>query len=389
MKNFKFQCITKIIFGRDMENTVGEEIAGFSHNILLLYGGGSIKSNGLYDRVVESLKKNEISFVELSGVEPNPRLTLVYEGIELCRKNDLTFILAVGGGSVIDTAKAIACGVKYQGDVWELFEEKALVGEVLPTGNILTIPGAGTEAGNGTVIKNMEQGLKRNVNDEKLRPQFTILNPELTYTLSPYQTACGISDMLSHVAERYFAPEKNVEYTDRLCEATMKTIIHKGLVAYENPTDYNARAELMWCAAIAHNDFLQTGRTPDFASHKIDHEVNAVCDCTHGASIAILLLAWCKYVYKDGMDKFFQFAVRVFNVEPDFENPEGTVLEGISRLEDFYHKLGLSTHLEDLGLKREDFDRVAKNCKTFAEDKVGNFRRISREEIKKILEIAY
>lgn len=389
MKNFKFQCITKIIFGRDTENCVGEEVKRFSRNILLLYGGGSIKKSGLYDRVVASLREHDIQFTELSGVQPNPRLSLVYEGIRLCRENELDFILAVGGGSVIDTAKAIACGVKYKGDVWELFEEKAEVGEVIPTGNILTIPATGTEAGNGTVVKNMELGLKRNVNDEKLRPQFTILNPELTYTLSPHQTACGVSDMLSHVMERYFAPEKNVEYTDRLCEATMKTIIHNGLIAYKNPMDYNARAEVMWCGTIAHNDFLNTGRTPDYASHKIDHEVNAACDCTHGASIAALFLAWCKYVYKEGMDKFFQFAVRVFNVEPNYENPEETVLEGIKRLEDFYHAIGLTTHLEELGLKRSDFETIAKNCKTFAEDKVGNFKRISRDEIIKILEIAY
>ena len=389
MKNFEFQCATKIIFGKGTEKKVGEEVKKYSENILLLYGGGSIKKSGLYDRVVKSLNEEGVRFTELSGVEPNPRLSLVYKGIETCRENELDFILAVGGGSVIDTAKAIACGVRYDGDVWDMFEEKVPVGEVIPTGNILTIPATGTEAGNGTVVKNMDLKLKRNVNDEKLRPVFTILNPELTYTLSPWQTACGVSDMLSHVLERYFAPEKNVEYTDRLCEATMKTIIHNGLIACREPENYHARAELMWCGTIAHNDFLQTGRTPDFASHKIDHEVNAACDCTHGASIAALFLAWCKYVYKDGMEKFFQFAVRVFHVDPNFENPEETVLEGIGRLEEFYHKIGLSTHLEDLGLKRSDFQDIAKNCKTFSEDKVGNFKRLSRDEILKILEIAY
>lgn len=389
MKDFQFQCITKIIFGRDAERHVGAETKKFSDRILLLYGGGSIKKSGLYDRVIASLKENGVTYVELGGVQPNPRLTLVHEGIRLCRENNLGFVLAVGGGSVIDTAKAIACGVKYDGDVWDLFEEKAKVGEVIPTGNILTIPATGTEAGNGTVVKNMELGLKRNVNDEKLRPQFTILNPELTMTLGKFQTACGVSDMLSHVLERYFAPEKHVEYTDRLCEATMKTIMHNGLIAYNEPDNYDARAEIMWCGTIAHNDFLQTGRTPDFASHKIDHEVNAACDCTHGASIACLFLAWCRYVYKEGLDKFVQFAVRVFDVEQNFENPEETALEGIRRLEAFYHSIGLSTHLADLGLQREDFPTIAKNCKTFAEDKVGNFKRISRDEIIKILEIAY
>lgn len=389
MKNFEFQCITKLIFGTDAENQVGQEVARFSHNILLLYGGGSIKKSGLYDRVVASLKQSNINFCELSGVQPNPRLTKVYEGIELCRKNNLDFVLAVGGGSVIDTAKAIALGVKLDRDVWDLFMEEAPVGDVIPTGVVLTIPGAGTEAGNGTVIKNDAVGLKRNVNDQKLRPQFAIMNPALTCTLNKYQTACGVSDMLSHVLERYFAPEKNVDYTDRLCEATMSAIMRNGLIAVENLDDYNARAELMWCSTIAHNDFLQTGRTPDFASHKIDHEVNVVCDCSHGASIAALFLAWSKYVYKTNVDKFCQFAVRVFGIEQDYENPERTALAGIAALEEFYHKLGLPTHLRELGVKESDFAQIARNCKTFAGDKVGNFVKIDRQQMIDILKIAF
>ena len=389
MKDFEFQCITKIIFGKGKESLAGKEVKAFSSNILLHYGGGSIKKSGLYNRVTESLAAAGVQYTELAGVQPNPRIELVREGIEICRKNKIDFILAVGGGSVVDSAKAIACGVQFKGDVWELFEEKASVGEVIPIGVILTIPGTGTEAGNGTVVKNVEVGLKRNVNHQKLRPQFAILNPELTQTLSPFQTACGASDMLSHVIERYFAPEKNVEYTDRLCEATMKTIIRNAQLAYANPDDYNARAELMWCSTIAHNDFLHTGRTPDFASHKIDHEVNVVCDCAHGESISILLTAWCKFVYKNGIEKFAQFAVRVFDVDYDFENPDRTALEGIRRLESFYQSIGLKTHLEEIGVARSDFATIAKNCKTFAEDKVGNFVRISRSEILEILEIAF
>lgn len=389
MKNFQFQCITKIIFGRDTQNQVGAETAAFSKNVLLHYGGGSIKKSGLYDTILTSLKEQGVTVTELSGVQPNPRISLVREGVRLCREKGIDFILAVGGGSVVDSAKAIALGVKYDGDVWELFEETGTVGEVLPIGVVLTIPASGTEAGNGTVVKNDEVGLKRNVNDEKLRPQFAIMNPELTFTLNAYQTACGVSDMLSHVLERYFAPEKNVEYTDRLCEATMKTIIHNGPIACTQPENYDARAELMWCGTIAHNDFLQTGRTPDFASHKIDHEVNVVCDCTHGASIAVLFLAWCRYVYKHGIEKFAQFAVRVFDVDPNFENLEQTALEGIARLEAFYHGIGLSTRLRDLGVEKSDFATIAKNCKTFAEDKVGNFVRISRDEMLDILEIAW
>lgn len=389
MKNFEFQCITKLIFGTDTENKVGEEVARISKNALLLYGGGSIKKSGLYDRVTASLQKSNVRYCELAGVQPNPRLSKVYEGIELCRKEKLDFILAVGGGSVIDTAKAIALGVKIEGDVWDLFMETAPVGEVLPTGVVLTIPASGSESGNGTVIKNDEIGLKRNVNDQKLRPQFAILNPALTCTLNKYQTACGVSDMLSHVMERYFAPEKNVDYTDRLCEATMCSIIRNGLIAVDNLNDYDARAELMWCGTIAHNDFLQTGRTPDFASHKIDHEVNVVCDCSHGASIAALFLAWSKYVYKANIDKFCQFAVRVFGIEQDYENPEKTALEGIAALEAFYGKLGLTTHLSELGVKEADFEQISKNCKTFAGDLVGNFVKISRQQMIDILKIAY
>jgi len=389
MNNFKFQCATKIVFGRGAELETGKEAAAISKNILLHFGGGSIKRSGLYNRLVKSLRETGVTLTELGGVQPNPRLDLVKEGIALCREKGIDFILAVGGGSVIDSAKAIALGVQYDGDVWELFEETGKVGEVLPTGVVLTIPASGSEAGNGTVIKNTDVGLKRNVNDEKLRPRFAILNPELTLTLNRYQTACGVSDMFSHVFERYFAPEQNVEYTDRLCEATMKTIIHNGSIACAQLDHYNARAELMWCGTIAHNDFLQAGRTPDFASHKIDHEVNVVCDCAHGASIAVLLPAWSKFVWKHGVQKFVQFAVRVFDVEPNFENPEETALEGIARLEAFYRSIGLPSHLQELGVKRENFATIAKNCKTFAGDQVGNFVKISRADMLEILELAF
>ena len=256
MENFRFFNPTAIIFGKDTEKFVGAETKKRGKRVLVHFGGGSIKKSGLYDRVVGSLRESGIEFLELGGVKPNPRLSLVCEGVELCRKNNVDFILAVGGGSVIDSAKAIALGAKYAGDVWDFYMGKTAPTEALPIGCVLTIPAAGSESSQSSVITNEEGKLKRFCDTEILRPRFAIMNPELSFTLPPYQTACGASDIMAHVMERYFTNSRHVELTDRLCESTLKTVIDNVPTALREPQNYDARAEIMWAGAIAHNDLF-------------------------------------------------------------------------------------------------------------------------------------
>jgi alcohol dehydrogenase len=286
MENFIFCNPTKIIFGKGEEARIGEEVKKYSNKILLHYGSSSIKKYGLYDKLIKSLKEKKIEIIELSGVQPNPRLGLVYNGIEICRKNNIDFILAVGGGSVIDSAKAIAAGVKYEGDVWDFYKpDGKRARDILPVGVVLTIPAAGSESSGGSVILKEEGLLKRYYVDNKLRPKFAILNPEITFTLPKDQTAFGISDILAHGMERYFTNIKNVDFTDRLLEGTFKSLTRNAYTVIESPRDYGARAEIMWIGAIVHNDLLGTGRIGDWASHDIEHELSGIYDIAHGAGL--------------------------------------------------------------------------------------------------------
>jgi alcohol dehydrogenase YqhD (iron-dependent ADH family) len=334
------------------------------------------------------LRESGIEFLELGGVKPNPRLSLVCEGVELCRKNNVDFILAVGGGSVIDSAKAIALGATYAGDVWDFYMGKTAPTEALPIGCVLTIPAAGSESSQSSVITNEEGKLKRFCDNEILRPRFAIMNPELSFTLPPYQTACGASDIMAHVMERYFTNSRHVELTDRLCESTLKTVINNAPTVRREPQNYDARAEIMWAGAIAHNDLLGTGRIGDWASHMIEHELSAMNDVAHGAGLAIVFPAWMKYVCKHDIQSFVRFAVRVWNVDERFHDPEKTALEGIRRLENFYESIGLPTRLSEIGITEKDFDMISGKCKRFYRDTVGNFVRIDGMAIKKILDLA-
>lgn len=272
MQNFVFHSPTKIIFGRGTEEQVGGEVKKYCDRVLLHYGGGSIKRYGLYEKALRSLEESGIEVIELAEVKPNPRLSLVHQGIKICREREIRFILAVGGGSVIDSAKAIALGVPYDGEVWDFYTGKAEPQEALPIGVVLTIPASGSEASKSTVITNEEGWYKLGYNNELVKPRFAIMNPELTYTLPSYQTSCGAADILAHVMERYFTKVSGVDFTDRLCEATMKTVINNTPVALREPENYSARAQIMWASTIAHNDLLSTGRIADFGSHKIEHE---------------------------------------------------------------------------------------------------------------------
>jgi len=388
MDNFIFQNPTKIIFGKGAENGVGKEISNYSKKILLLYGGGSIKKTGLYDKVITSLSGEEIEYIELSGVKPNPRLSLVQEGIKICRENNINFILAIGGGSVIDSAKAIAFGVPYEGNVWDLFLGKAVVAKALPLGTILTIPAAGSESSTGCVITNEEGGYKRAVNSELIYPRFSILNPELAFTLPKYQVACGVTDILAHLMERYFTNSKNVELMDRLIESTMKTVINNIPIILEQNDNYEAWSEVMWSGTIAHNNLLNTGRVGDWASHDIEHELSGIYDVAHGAGLAVVFPAWMKYVYKQDVKRFAQFAVRVWNVENDFWSAERTALEGIKKLQNFLKSIEMPSNLTELGIHDDRLEEMADKCTNSDTTKVGNFVKLCKIDVLNVLKLA-
>jgi len=386
MENFTFVNETKIIFGKDTENQVGMETAKYGKKVLLHYGGGSIKKYGLYDKILKSLKGAGLEIIELGGVQPNPVLSLAKKGIDICRKEKVDFILAVGGGSVIDSAKIIAVGVPYSGDVWDFYIGKAVPEKILPVGVVLTIPASGSESSTSAVITN-EKGLyKKGLESGLLRPNFAILNPEITYTLPPYQTACGATDMMAHIMERYFTAVKNVDLTDRLCEGALKTVINNVSIVLKEPENYNARAELMWAGAIAHNNLLGTGRIGDWASHKIEMEISGVYDLAHGAGLAIILPVWMKYVYKKDVERFAQFAVRVMDQEPDFYDMEKTALKGIDRLKEFFKGIGMPVTLKEADIPYERLEEMASKCTESGP--VGNFVKLDKDDILAILEMA-
>ncbi len=388
MENFIIKNATKIIFGKGTENLLGEEVKKYTKKVLFVSGGGSIKASGLYDRAIKSLKENNIEYVELFGVKPNPRLSLVREGIRLCRENNIDFVLSVGGGSAADTAKGIAVGVPYEGDVWDFYIGKARPQKALPVGVVLTIPATGTEASTSSVITNEDGWYKKGLGSELIRPAFSILNPELTYTLPAYQTACGAADIMSHVMERYFTNVENVDFTDRLCEATLKTIINNTPKALDKPEDYGARAEIMWAATIAHNDLLSTGRIGDWASHRIEHELSGIYDIAHGAGLSIIFPAWMRYVYKHNLNRFVQFAVRVWDVDFAFENQEDIALEGIRRMEQFFKSIGLPVTLRDAGITEDRYEEMANKATNFDQYTQGNLVKLNKQDIINVFNLA-
>jgi alcohol dehydrogenase YqhD (iron-dependent ADH family) len=388
MDNFVFCNPTKIIFGRGTESKVGVEAAKISKKVLLHYGSGSIKTTGLYEKILQSLRENQVEVVELAGVKPNPRLSLVYEGIRLCREQNIGLILAVGGGSPIDSAKAIAAGVKYDGDVWDFFTGKATVRDALPVATVLTIPAAGSEASNGCVITKEEGMLKRPFGSDHVYPRFSILNPELAFTLPPFQVACGVADIMAHLMERYFTNAHPVELTDRLIEGVLKTIINNAPTLLLEPQNYDVWAEVMWSGTVAHNNLLDTGRVGDWASHDIEHELSAIYDIAHGAGLAMVFPAWMKYVYKHDLNRFVQFAVRVWNVEEDHFNREKTALAGIAKLEEFWSGMGLAVRLSDAGLDDTHFAEMAAKCTADDTHTEGNFVKLHQKDVDNIYRLA-
>ncbi len=358
MENFTFYSPTFFAFGKDTENDAGKYVKRFGGSkVLIHYGGGSVERSGLLDRVKKSLDGEDIAYVTLGGVKPNPRSGLVYEGIELARKENIDFVLAVGGGSVIDSSKAIAAGTVYDGDFWDFYSGKRIE-KALPVGTILTIAAAGSEGSPDSVITKEEGMFKRGASGDAIRPKFSILNPALTQTLPPYQTAAGITDIMAHLHERYLTNSKDVEVTDRLIEGLLLTMIHEGPRVIEDPNNYEARANIMWAGMMAHNNSCDVGRSQDWNSHNIEHELSALYDCAHGAGLAVTMPAVFKYVYKHDVMRFAKLAVRVWGCQMDFDNPERTALEGIAHLENFLKGIGMPLTFAELGAKEEDIPKL-------------------------------
>ncbi len=388
MDNFNFYSPTEFIFGKERENETGKYVKKYGgKRVLIHYGGGSAVRSGLLDRVKKSLTDEDIYFTELGGVKPNPRDTLIYEGIELCRKENLDFILSVGGGSCIDSSKAIAMGVLYDGDFWDFYTRKSEIKQALPVGTILTIAAAGSEGSGASVVTQESTKLKRDAGSDLLRPVFSVLNPELTCTLSAYQTACGAADIIAHVFERYFTNTEEVEITDRLCEAVLLTMIKETPTAIAEPDNYGARANIMWAGTVAHNDIVGVGRGQDWNSHAIEHELSGMYDCAHGAGLAVIMPAWMEFVLQHNVMRFSQMAVRIWGCEMDFEKPEKTAYEGITRFRKFLREIGLPINLSELGAKEEDIPALVKN-QGIGDGKTGGFVQLSSADITEIYKIA-
>lgn len=388
MKDFNYCAPTRVIFGKNTELEVGKALknAGATR-VLMQYGGGSIKKSGLYDRVVKAIREEGIELFELGGVQPNPHLSLVRKAIEIVREQKIDYLLAVGGGSAIDSTKATAVGAVYDGDVWDFYCGKAVPKKAMPVGVVLTIPAAGSEGSNSSVITNEDGWIKRGLGCDLTRPAFAIYNPELTYSLPAYQTAAGATDIMAHIMERYFTNEPDVDMTDRLCESVLKTIIRQAPVAVKEPDNYVARAEMMWASTVAHNDFLSCFRVGDWSSHQLSHELSGMYDATHGAALAVAFPAWMTYVYKHDVQRFCRFAVEIMGVEMDFFHPEETALKGIAALRAFFKSIGMPTTLSELGVPEDKLDVLADKVKRGADGTTGQFAKLTRDDCLKIYQL--
>ena len=386
MLNFEFCAPTKFVFGRDSQHKVGQLVREFGGSrALIVYGGGSVVRSGLLAQVIASLDAAGVGHLELGGVKPNPRSDLVYEGIRLCKENGVDFVLPVGGGSAIDTAKAIADGACYDGDFWDFYCGKAKVTRALPHGCVLTIPAAGSEGSTSAVITQQRGNLKRGLNTEFHRPRFAVMNPELTFTLPRYQLACGITDMMAHIMERYFTNTPDVALTDRLAEGLLCAIIEAAPVALADSTDYESHATLMWAGMLAHNNSVGVGREQDWASHHIGHELSARYDCAHGASLAVIFPAWMKYTYTHDVARFVRFATVVWGVQPEGRSDEEIALAGIAAMETFFTSLGMPHTLADVGGCEEDIPALTAKV---VNGKTGHFVELLPPQIEDVLHIA-
>lgn len=391
MFHFNYYAPTQVVFGKDTEEKTGELVkAQNCKKVLIHYGSGSVKRTGLLDRVKQALEKENLAYTELGGVVPNPRLSLVKEGIELCKKEGVDFILAVGGGSVIDSAKAIGYGVANGGEVWDFYSHKRSATGCLPIGVILTISATGSEMSDSSVITNEDGWIKTGYHSEYCRPKFAIMNPELTMTLPDYQTACGCTDILMHTMERYFTQGENMELTDSIAEALMRTVIENTKILKENPKDYNARAEVMWAGSLSHNGLTGCGNGGnDFATHALEHELGGMYDVAHGAGLAALWGSWARYVYKEIPERFHKFAVRVMGLE-DTGDAEEMAVRGIKAMEAFFREIKMPTNLRELGLtpSEEELKELAHKCSLNTGGHKGSAKVLYEADMLAIYEMA-
>ena len=388
MKDFTYYTPTRYLFGRGVEAKTGELTRWMGvKKVLIVYGGGSVIRSGLLDRVKLSLDNEGIEYLEMGGIQPNPVDTPVYDGIKICRDNNIDGLLAVGGGSAIDTAKAIACGVPYEGDFWDFYAGKKIVEEAMPLGVVLTIPAAGSEGSGNSVITKLDGLHKISLRTESaLRPKFAIMNPELTFTLPPYQTASGISDMMAHIFERYFSNTPEVEITDRVAEGVLKAIIAEAPRVMAEPENYEARANIMWSGTLAHNGICGTGRQEDWVSHFMEHEISAVYGVTHGAGLAVMFPAWMTFMAQNHPVKVAQFARRVF----DIVEADGTIaaLKGIEVLKRFYTSIGLPVTFAQLGVENPDIDLLVAKLHENKGETIGGYYRLTAKETSEIYRLA-
>lgn len=391
MINFEFSNPTKVIFGKGTEMEAGKEIKALGgHKVLVHYSGTFLQENGTLDRIHQGLRDAGLEYVDLGGVVPNPRLQLVKEGIELCKKENVDFLLPVGGGSVIDSAKGIAYGLVNDFPLEDLLLGKVTTDKIAPIGCISTIAATGSETSNSMVITIEDGMLKRAYNNDCARPKFAIMNPALTTTLPVYQTASGAADIMMHTMERYFTNTPDVDLIDRMSEGLLMAVRDAAPVAVKTPDNYEARATLMWAGSLSHNGLTGTGRVSDFASHKIEHELGGMFDVAHGAGLCAVWGSWARYVYKTNPARFAQFAVRVFGVPENFFDLEATAIKGIEAWEDWCHKIGMPTSLSQLGITPTDaqIDEMAEKCVATGGGHVGFFQTLYKEDVAKILRMS-
>ena len=393
MNSFVFNTPTKVIFGKGSESQVGSELKGMgAKSVLVHYGSESARRSGLLDRIGGSLKEAGIEFVELGGVVPNPRLSLVYKGIETVKQNNIDFILAVGGGSAIDSSKAIAIGAANPDiDVWDVFLRKATVNKSMPLGCVLTISAAGSEMSNSSVITNENGMLKRGLSSELNRPKFAIMNPELTFTLPVYQIKCGVVDIMMHTMERYFYPGNGQnKMTDAIANSLLRIVIENGRKAIENPCDYDAQSEIMWASSLSHNTLTGLGGIMDFSVHQLGHEISGMFDIAHGATLSCMWASWARYVYKTDIARFKAFAENVWGIK-NFGSDEELALEGIEATEDFFRSIGMPIGFADLScgtLSDSQIDKLVEKCTFFNTRTIGAFKKLDANDIRNIYNMA-
>ena len=383
MRNFTYEASTRILFGKNRIKEIGAEITKYGNKILLAYGGGSIKKSGLYDKIIDILKASQIEYIELEGIQPNPRIDSVREGIRLCRENNVEFILGIGGGSVIDCVKAISLGVAYEGDAWDFFIRKAKIDQTLPIGSVLTLAATGSEMNGNTVISNEATLEKRATGDDSLRPKFSVLDPTYTFTVDKWQTAAGVVDVMSHIFEQYFTLDKGTFVQDAMAEGILKTCIHYGPVLQEEPENYEARANIMWASSLALNGLTVTGKMyGDWATHGIEHEVSAIYDLTHGAGLAILFPVWMAYVLNEKTaPKLAQYSRNVWDVKA--EDDMQAAKKGIEHTVQFFRSMGMPASLKEVDIFDERIDDMADGACAFGP--IGMFKKLGEEDVKEIL----